>query len=163
MAFINTLSVSQYSLRKLEIHFGSREHMLLRAKNGFYKCHFFFEKKDVFIVAPKWYVQISRGKTLAFWPVKEKTSWTPNVTRIFVFFTDEALLSHMAWKLSSTLATLIWTSTKKFRIFEIYLLFILILLFIREHMLPRAKNQRLNIYILSWKDMLKNISHESII
>uniref|UniRef100_M8BTE0 Kinesin-like protein n=1 Tax=Aegilops tauschii TaxID=37682 RepID=M8BTE0_AEGTA len=35
----------------LEISFGSREYMLLRAKNGFYQCQ--RKRKDVFIVTPK--------------------------------------------------------------------------------------------------------------
>src|SRR4051812_44698664 len=57
-----------------------------------------------------------------------------NVTLDFVFFTDKSLLCHMASKLSSTHATLIQTSD-----FLNFLPIILILLFIRERVHPRAK------------------------
>ena len=48
----------------------------------------------------------------------ERHMLPPNVTLIFVFFTDESPSSRFAWKLASTLVTLTRTSTKKFWIFK---------------------------------------------
>ena len=62
-------------------------------------------------------VKFSRKKLKAFWLVQKKNSRTPNGTLNFIFFTDEALLSRIAWKLSITLATLTWTSTKEYQNF----------------------------------------------